>query len=86
VNLKRAAVVWVSSVLEKEGIQSLYDSTKMPQVKQHFVFGFVEEDDFDKAWALYQEWQKNPQRCPLEPKQEKVEVPVSTSSKLPNGK
>jgi len=60
--------------LKKEGIQSLYDSTKNSSGQTTYRLWIVEEDDFDKAWALYQEWQKNPQDVRFEPKAEKVEV------------
>ncbi len=58
--------------LKKEGIQSLYDSTKDASGQTTFRLWIVEEDDFDKAWAFYQEWQKNPHDVRFEPKQEKV--------------
>ncbi|HEX2579830.1 MAG TPA: rhomboid family intramembrane serine protease [Rhabdochlamydiaceae bacterium] len=58
------------SSLKKEGIQSLYDSTKDPSGQMLFRLWIVEEDEFEKAWALYQEWQKNPQDARFEPKHE----------------
>jgi GlpG protein len=63
--------------LKKEGIQSLYDSTKDASGQTTFRLWIVEEDDFDKTWAFYQEWQKNPHDVRFEPKQEKVE-PVAS--------
>ncbi|HEY5236670.1 MAG TPA: hypothetical protein VIJ14_10860, partial [Rhabdochlamydiaceae bacterium] len=66
--------------LKKEGIQSLYDSTKDPTGQTTFRLWIVEEDDFDKAWAFYQEWQKNPHDVRFEPKQEKVEPAVSKTA------
>ncbi len=63
--------------LKKEGIQSLYDSTKDASGQTMFRLWIVEEDDFDQAWAFYQEWQKNPHDVRFEPKQEKVEPTVS---------
>jgi GlpG protein len=66
--------------LKKEGIQSLYDSTKDASGQTTFRLWIVEEDDFDKAWAFYQEWQKNPHDDRFEPKQEKVEPAVSKTT------
>jgi GlpG protein len=66
--------------LKKEGIQSLYDSTKDAAGLTTFRLWIVEEDDFDKAWAFYQEWQKNPHDVRFEPKQEKVEPAVAKSA------
>jgi GlpG protein len=63
--------------LKKEGIQSLYDSTKDTTGQTTFRLWIIEEDDFDKAWAFYLEWQKNPHDDCFEPKQEKVEPSVS---------
>jgi GlpG protein len=72
--------------LKKEGIQSLYDSTKDPVGQTTFRLWIVEEDDFDKAWAFYQEWQKDPHDVRFEPKQEKVEAPVSAPRQVPKWK
>jgi len=69
--------------LKKEGIQSLYDSTKDSSGRTVFRLWIVEEDDFDKAWAFYQEWEKNPHDSRFEPTQEKIKEPVSSSPKTP---
>ncbi len=66
--------------LKKEGIQSLYDSTKDASGQTTFRLWIVEEDDFDQAWAFYQEWQKDPHDVRFEPKQEKVEPVVSNGA------
>jgi GlpG protein len=66
--------------LKQEGIQSLYDSTKDATGQTTFRLWIVEEDDFDKAWAFYQEWQKSPHDVRFEPKQEKVEPAVSKTA------
>ncbi len=66
--------------LKKEGIQSLYDSTKDTTGQTTFRLWIVEEDDFDRAWAFYQEWQKNPHDDRFEPKQEKAEPVVSKTA------
>jgi len=58
--------------LKKEGIQSLYDSTKDASGQTTFRLWIVEEDDFDRAWAFYQEWQKDPHDVRFEPRQEKA--------------
>lgn len=60
--------------LKKENIQSVYDSNKTG-----FRLWVVEEDDFDKALALYQEWEKNPHDDRYEVKQEKVQPAVFAS-------
>lgn len=66
--------------LKKEGIQSLYDSTKDTTGQTTFRLWIIEEDDFDKAWAFYQEWLKSPHDDRFEPKQEKVEPAVSKTA------
>lgn len=66
--------------LKKEGIQSLYDSTKDAAGQTTFRLWIIEEDDFDKALAFYQEWQKNPHEDRFSPKQEKVEPVVSKTA------
>lgn len=65
--------------LKKECIQSLYDSTKDPQGQTVFRLWIVEEDDFDKASAFFQEWEKNPHDIRFEPRQEKIEEPPASS-------
>jgi len=63
--------------LKKENIQSVYDGTKTG-----FRLWVVEEDDFDKALALYQEWEKNPHDDLYKVKQEKVEPARSPRWKI----
>jgi GlpG protein len=60
--------------LKQEGIPSLYDSTIGDDKQPIFRLWIVEEDDFDKAWAAYQEWEKNPHDVRFEPTQVKVEA------------
>ena len=68
------------SYLKKEGIPSLYDSTQDAKGQTIFRLWIVEEDDFDKAASLLQEWEKAPQ---FEPIQEKIAVPVSSTRQSP---
>jgi GlpG protein len=63
--------------LKKEGIQSLYDSTKDTTGQSTFRLWIIEENDFDKAWAFYQQWQKDSTDIRFEPTQEKVEPAAS---------
>jgi len=70
--------------LTKEGIQSLYDSGKDAANQPIYRLWIVEEDDFDRAWGFYQEWQKNPQDIRYEPTKEKVEAP--SPSQVPKWK
>lgn len=67
------------SALKKEGIQSLYDATKTAEGKTIFRLWIVEEDEFDHAWALYQEWQNNPHDVRFEPRQESPQIKKSAA-------
>ena len=60
--------------LQKEGIQSLYDSGKDAADLPIYRLWIIEEDDFDKAWAFYQEWQKDPHDVRFEPTKDKIEA------------
>lgn len=52
----------IQAFLKTKGIASLYDADG-----QTYRLWVVEEDDFDQAYALYQEWMKNPQKVPDTP-------------------
>ncbi len=71
--------------LKKEGIQSLYDSTTDAAKQTLFRLWVVEEEDFDKAWAAYQEWEKNPHDIRFEPLKVKIE-PAAPSNAPPKWK
>lgn len=72
--------------LKKEGIQSLYDSTKDDQGEPVYRFWIIEEDDFDKAWAFYQEWQKDPHDIRFEPTKDKIVEPAAPPANTPHSK
>lgn len=72
--------------LKKEGIQSLYDSTKDAQGEPIYRLWIIEEDDFDKTWAFYQEWQKDPHDIRFEPTKEKILEQAAPSVKGPSSK
>lgn len=72
--------------LKKEGIQSLYDSTKDAQGEPIYRLWIVEEDDFDKAWAFYQEWQKDPHDIRFEPTKDKIVEAAAPVASSPSSK
>lgn len=63
------------SFLQKEGIQSLYD-----QSGNAYRLWVIEEDDFDKAFAFYQEWLKDPQHARYIAPPVQTPPPAETSS------
>jgi GlpG protein len=67
--------------LKQEGIQSLYDSTIGDDKQLTFRLWIIEEDDFDKAFAAYQEWEKSPHDVRFERAQLKVEPAAPAAPK-----
>jgi GlpG protein len=74
------------SFLVKEKIPSLYDAAQDAAGQPIYRLWIVEEDDFDKAWAYYLEWQKNPQDLRYEPAKDKAPAPLSSSDVHPKWK
>jgi GlpG protein len=72
--------------LKKEGIQSLYDTAKDAQGEPTYRLWIVEEDDFDKAWAFYQEWQKDPHDIRFEPTKDKIVEAAAPAASSPSSK
>jgi GlpG protein len=62
--------------LLKEGIQNTFEPFKDPAAHElRFHIWIVEEDDFDKAYAFYEEFQKNPSDPRFQRKKEEIAVP-----------
>jgi GlpG protein len=59
--------------LLKEEIKSVYDAAQNAEGQPIYRLWVMEEDDFDKAYAYFQEWQKNP----VDGRFEKPPEPVS---------
>lgn len=72
--------------LKKEGIQSVYDASKDAQGQPLYRLWIIEEDDFDKAYAFYQQYQRNPQDFRFEPTKEKIAEPAAPQDKGPSSK
>jgi GlpG protein len=72
--------------LKKEGIQSVYDASKDAQGQPLYRLWIIEEDDFDKAYAFYQQYQRNPQDFRFEQAKEKIPEPAAPQDKGPSSK
>jgi len=82
-DLRRAAVVWVSSVLEKKkASRASMIRLKMPQVKQHFVFGLSKKTILIKPGLFIKSGKKIPTMSRLSPSKKKLKFLFRLLGKL----
>jgi GlpG protein len=73
--------------LLKQGIQNTYDPFKDSETKEiSYHLWITEEEDFDKACALYEEFCKNPEETRFRFTKEEVVLPTNTSAQNPKWK